>query len=145
MAVIPILKQKRALASRGYQVDQNLHDGVSLTNPAYDDTNVSRVYDIRGFAEISAVFRGGDDPSTFSIKFSSKDFDDVSELDAFDFEEIAEDVDQVPLTDIIVPALGSAPNRLKNLVLTSDRKAVLVRLHQNGVNTNIFGDITLTR
>jgi len=145
LTVVPVLKQKKDLGSRGYQVDQDLHDGIALTNPAYDDVLVSRVYDVRGFAEISAVFRGGAAASTFSILYCSKDFDAVSELVAADFEEVAQDVDKVDLTDIVVPITSAAPNRLKNLVLTSDRKAVMVRLHQNGANTDIFGDITLTR
>lgn len=144
MTVFPVLRQKRALGNRGYQVDQALHDGINLTNAAFDIA-VDRVYDVRGFAEISAVFRGGNNPSTFSILFSSKDFDNVNELVLADFEEVAEDVDKTNLTNIIVPSGGPAPKRLKNLVLTSDRKAVLVRMHHNGINTSIFGDITLTR
>lgn len=145
MTVIPVLKQKRALASRGYQVDQDLHDGIPLTNAAYDIA-VDRVYDIRGFAEISAVFRS-ESPNltfTFSLLYSSKDFDNVSELVLADFEEVAVDVDNVALTDIVVPASGTGPNRLKNLVLTSDRKAVLLRMRVP-VATTVSGDITLTR
>ncbi len=144
MTVIPVLKQKKAQASRGYQVDQDLHDGINLTNAAFD-VIVDRMYDIRGFAEISAVFRGGADASTFSILFSSKDFDNVSELVLADFEEVAEDVDQIALTDIVIPTGGAAATRLKNLVLTSDRKAILIRLHKNAGDTDVFGDITLTR
>lgn len=141
---IPLMRNKRAQASRGYTIDQDLHDGIQLTNAAYN-VNIDRVYDIRGFADISMVIRGGVDAITFSVLFSSKDFDDVSELDINDFEEAAEDVDQVPLTDIIVAAATPASTRLKNLVLTSDRKAAMIRLHHNGVGTDVFGDITLTR
>lgn len=145
MTVIPVLKQKKAKASRGYQVDQDLHDGIPLTNAAFDIA-VDRMYDIRGFAEISAVFRseGTNLQFTFSLLFSSKDFDDVSELVLADFEEVAEDVNSVALTNIVVPAGNPAPNRLKNLVLTSDRKAVLLRMLVP-VATTVNGDITLTR
>ena len=143
MTVFPVLRQKRAQASRGYQVDQDLHDGINLTNAAYDIA-VDRVYDIRGFAEISAVFRSSNLTFTFSLLYSSKDFDDVSELVLADFEEVAVDVANVQLTDIIVPAGGIGPNRLKNLVLTSDRKAVLLRMRVP-VPTVAEGDITLTR
>lgn len=143
MTVIPVLKQKKAQASRGYQVDQDLHDGIALTNAAYD-TVVDRVYDIRGFADISAVFRAPNLTFDFSILYSSKDFDDISELVLADFEEAAEDVNDVPLTDIVVPAAGVGPNRLNKLVLTSDRKAVLVRMRTPSATT-VEGDITLTR
>ncbi len=141
--IVPVLQQKRAQSSRGYLLDGDLHDGLALTNTSYDPT-VDRVYDIRGFAEISAVFRADALTFDFSILYSSKDFDDVNELVLADFEEIAEDVDQTVLTDIVVPAGGTGPNRLKNLVLTSDRKAVMVRM-RTPVATTVSGDITLTR
>ncbi len=145
MTIIPILRQKKAQASRGYQVDQDLHDGINLTNVAFDIA-VDRMYDVRGFAEISAVFRGGSGgAAAFSILYSSKDFDVLSELVLADFEEVAEDVNGSPLTDIVIPQDGPAADRLKNLVLTSDRKAVLVRLRKDTTDTDVFGDITLTR